>query len=50
MFGAWVATRTAAHTESVWLWRLLVAVVALSAAQLLGAFDLLRHLLLRWLG
>jgi len=50
MLGAWVATRTAAHTGAVWLWRLLVVVVALSAAQLLGAFDLLRHLVLLWLG
>lgn len=50
MLGDWVATHTAAHTGAVWLWRLLVLVVALSAAQLLGAFDALGHLAFLWLG
>jgi hypothetical protein len=47
MLGAWTATRTAARAEAIWLWRLLAVVVALSAAQLLGASDLL-HRLLSW--
>lgn len=45
MLGAWVAARMAVERGAVWVHRLLVAVVAVSAAELLGLFDLLTRLL-----
>lgn len=39
MLGAWVATQTAAQKGAAWVRRLLIAVVAVSGADLLGVFD-----------
>lgn len=44
MLGAWIATRVAVEKGAVWVHRLLVAVVVVSAAQLLGLFDLIAAL------
>jgi len=44
MLGAWVAARMAVKRGAVFVRWLLIAVVAVSAAQLLGLFDLLRRL------
>jgi uncharacterized membrane protein YfcA len=40
MLGAWVAARVAVQQGAVWVRRLLIAVVVVSAANLLGLFDL----------
>jgi uncharacterized membrane protein YfcA len=40
MLGAWVAARVAVDRGAVWVRRLLIAVVIVSAANLLGLFDL----------
>jgi uncharacterized membrane protein YfcA len=45
MLGAWVAARMAVKRGAVFVRWLLIAVVAVSAAQLLGLFDLLRQLI-----
>jgi uncharacterized membrane protein YfcA len=45
MLGAWIATRVAVEKGAVWVHRLLIAVVVVSAAQLLGLFDLVAALL-----
>jgi uncharacterized membrane protein YfcA len=44
MLGAWIATRVAVEKGAVWVHRLLVVVVVVSAAQLLGLFDLVASL------
>jgi uncharacterized membrane protein YfcA len=44
MLGAWVAARVAAEKGAVWVRRLLVAIVIISAADLLGIFELIQHL------
>ncbi len=44
MLGAWVAARVAVDRGAVWVRRLLIAVVIVSAANLLGLFDLLGRL------
>lgn len=44
MAGAWVAARVAVTRGAVWVRRLLIAVVVVSAANLLGVFDLLGRL------
>lgn len=41
MLGAWVAARVAVERGAAWVRRLLIVIVVLSAAQLLGLFDLL---------
>jgi uncharacterized protein len=41
MLGAWVATKVAVKHGAQWVHRLLIAVVTISAANLLGLFDLL---------
>ena len=41
MLGAWVAARVAVDRGAVWVRRLLIAVVVVSAANLLGLFDLI---------
>jgi hypothetical protein len=45
MLGAWVAARMAVERGAAWVRRLLIAVVTVSAAQLLGLFDLVARLL-----
>jgi uncharacterized membrane protein YfcA len=45
MLGAWVAVHTAAEKGNVWVRRLLIAVIAVSAADLLGFFALVGKLL-----
>ncbi len=45
MLGAWVAARMAVERGAAWVRRLLIAVVAVSAAQLLGLLDLVARLL-----
>jgi uncharacterized membrane protein YfcA len=45
MLGAWVASRTAVQRGAVFAHRLLIAIVVLSAAELLGLFDLVSGLL-----
>lgn len=45
MLGAWVAAKFAADKGAVWVRRLLLAIVILSAADLLGLFQLVRALL-----
>jgi uncharacterized membrane protein YfcA len=45
MLGAWVATKVAVEQGAVWVRRLLIAVVVVSAANLLGFFELVRNLL-----
>jgi uncharacterized membrane protein YfcA len=44
MLGAWLAARLAVERGSVWVHRLLIVVVVVSAANLLGLFDLIRQL------
>ena len=44
MLGAWAGTRVAVEKGAPWVHRLLIAVVAVSAAKLLGLFDLLAGL------
>lgn len=39
MLGAWVGARVAAEKGAVWVHRLLITVVTISAAKLLGVFD-----------
>ncbi len=46
MLGAWIAARVAVERGSVWVRRLLIAVVIVSAANLLGLFDLVAALFL----
>ncbi|MFQ5615455.1 MAG: sulfite exporter TauE/SafE family protein [Anaerolineales bacterium] len=41
MLGAWVGTKVAVEKGAVWVRRLLIAVVVVSAANLLGVFDLI---------
>ncbi len=41
MLGGWVATKVAVERGAVWVHRLLVAVVIVSALKLLGVFDLI---------
>ncbi len=38
-FDAWLATRFAANKGAVWVRRFVIAVILLSAAQLLGVFE-----------
>jgi hypothetical protein len=45
MLGAWLATRFAIDKGAVWVRRFVIVIVLVSAAQLLGVFDLLGHLL-----
>ena len=45
MLGAWLGARVAIQKGAVWVRRLLIAVVAVSAANLLGIFKLLDNLL-----
>jgi uncharacterized membrane protein YfcA len=44
MLGAWVAARVAVERGAVWVRRLLIVVVIVSAANLLGLFDLIVRL------
>ncbi|MBN2503038.1 MAG: sulfite exporter TauE/SafE family protein [Anaerolineales bacterium] len=45
MLGGWVATKVAVERGAVWVHRLLIAVVIVSALKLLGVFDLIGQLL-----
>lgn len=45
MLGAWAAARVAVEKGAVWVRRLLIAVILVSAASLLGVFDLIMGLL-----
>ncbi len=44
MLGAWLGARVAVEKGSVWVRRLLIAVVVISAANLLGVFKLVAGL------
>jgi len=45
MLGAWVATKVAAERGAVWVRRLLIAVVVVSAANFLGLFEFIEGLI-----
>ena len=45
MSGAWVGARFAVQRGTEWVRRLLIAIIIVSAAQLLGLFDLVAGLL-----
>ena len=45
MVGAWIGARFAVEQGTVWVRRLLIAIVCYSAAELLGLFDLIGRLL-----
>ncbi|MFW5941713.1 MAG: sulfite exporter TauE/SafE family protein [bacterium] len=45
MLGAWAAAKVAVEKGAVWVRRLLIAVILVSAASLLGVFDLIMGLL-----
>jgi uncharacterized membrane protein YfcA len=47
MLGAWAAARLAVEKGAIWVRRLLLVIVAVSAAELLGLFDLAAGLFLR---
>ncbi len=44
MLGAWVGTKVAVEKGAIWVRRLLIAVVIISASKLLGIFDLIGQL------
>jgi len=44
MLGAWLGARGAVEKGAVWIRRLLIAVVVVSAANLLGVFKLLQSI------